>query len=308
MAIPDSVKNSKEYGSIFNQIIPHWKDNKATSDVLDKLGSQFSNLFENNVGRPPTDAEFAKMFGELGPQILSSQSGFAGINSDAQGTRNLLAQYIGDAFQGAAQETAQQKTRDLASQYGSLADQYLEMGKKSLGNLSDELKTYSTSLFEKLRPQLNLAAQAGGYADSGGQTLQEQGALKDLADQGRGKLADSAYDIETNANNIRYGGAAAPVSMASTFAANTPYAVANLGEGGTNFRNANTMADYDVERQLRLMNANRLNNELFSENASPSFGRTLSQSFANNFGKAASDWFNPATYAESSKKAATAGA
>lgn len=254
---------------------------------LDDAANQFKNLFKNSVGRDPTNDEIGRYLSESGAQsIISSPNGRSEDN--AQAIRNQAAQYIGDTFQQAAQDTATQKTEALGSKYNSLADQYMEMGKKSLGNLSDSLKQYSTSLFEKLRPQLNLAAQAGGYADSGGQTLQEKGALTDLANQGQGVLGNAEYDVENNANNIRYGGMAAPVSMASEFAANTPYAVQNLGAGGVNFNNSDSQAQSQYLRQLGLLSAQGK----LMQDQQPSFGRTLSQNFGQSLGQNAGNQFN----------------
>lgn len=294
------------YEDIFNRLVnqaagSHSDSDAARKQILTRINSaadQFKSLFKNSVGRDASDDEISKFLKEnAGDTIGNANQGSGRSESDTQGVRNSIAQYIGDTFQGAAQDTATQKATDLQGKYNSLADQYLEMGKKSLGNLSDDLKTYSTSLFEKLRPQLNLAAQAGGYGDSGGQTLQEQGALKDLATQGQGQLAGATYDVENNANNIRYGGMAAPVSMASQFAANTPYAVQSLGAGGYNFNNQDAFATNNYLRQLGLMDASGRINERTFENNAPSFGRSLSQSFANNFGNVAAnqldakDWY-----------------
>lgn len=296
----DNITYESKYGDIpgvneaFNKRIEYQGGIHSDSDQARKIiakrfddaGDQFKNLFRNSVGRDATNDNLAKFFNEAGSNAIQDPSTDSG-----QGLRNLTAQYIGDTFQQAAQDTATQKTSDLASKYSSLADQYMEMGKKSLGNLSDELKSYSTSLFEKLRPQLNLAAQAGGYADSGGQTLQEQGALTDLANQGRGVLADKAYEVENNANNIRYGGIAAPVSMASEFAANAPYAVSNLGGGGLAFNNAESSAQSNYLRSLGLLGAQ---NKMFQEDQ-PSFGRTLSQNFASGLGQSFGNMFYPST-------------
>lgn len=271
------------YGKLVQQLSglhsDSWENRQAVVGRLNSVVDQFKNLYKNNVGRDATSEEIGKYISESGADaILKSPNGVS--ENNAQAIRNQTAQYIGDTFQQAAQDTATQKTSDLTSKYSSLADQYMEMGKKSLGNLSDELKSYSTSLFEKLRPQLNLAAQAGGYADSGGQTLQEQGALTDLANQGRGVLANAAYGVENNANNIRYGGMAAPVSMASEFAANTPYATSALGAGGLNFNNQGYMTNLNYDRQMQ---ARAQANNIFQDQQ-PSFGRSLSQSFANSFG------------------------
>lgn len=294
---------SSPYGSLpgyqdaFNTYVNQLASINSDSDtargiILKELNSsvdQFKNLFKNTVGREASTEDMAKYLQESGSQALTG-----GVRGQA--LRNSTQQYIGDTFQQTAQEEAQKKTEDLAGKYGSLADTYMEMGKKSLGNLSDSLKQFSTSLFEKLRPQLNLAAQAGGYADSGGQTLQEQGALTDLANQGQGVLGQAAYDVENNANTIRYGGAAAPVSMASQFAANQPYVLANAGEGALDFGNKNYGSQQQYLQQLGLLDASGRINERTFENNLPSFGRSLSQSFANQAGAGMGNFFNPSTY------------
>lgn len=274
--------NAKGYQDAFNKYVNYLAGIHSDSDTsrnqiikeLDTVGDQFKSLYKNNVGREPTTDEISRFMEENGAATVQG-----GVRGSA--LRNQIVQYLGDTFQPQAEEVATQKAEDLSGKYSSLADQYMEMGKKSLGNLSEELKGYSTSLFEKLRPQLNLAAQAGGYADSGAQTLQEQGALTDLANQGQGVLGQAAYDVESNANNIRYGGMAAPVSMASEFAVNQPYALANAGAGALNFGNTNFMADRDFQRNLQMLGSQ----QQFAKDMQPSFGRSLSQSFANSFGK-----------------------
>lgn len=278
------------YQDAFNKYVNYLGSVHSDSDTLrsaiikelDNTVTQFNGQFKNLVGREATPDETSKFFSEHGADTVQG-----GVRGEA--LRNDIVQYIGDNFQQAAQDTAQQKTQDLAGKYGSLADTYMEMGKKSLGNLSDSLKQFSTSLFEKLRPQLNLAAQAGGYDNSGGQTLQEQGALKDLGTQAEGVLGQAAYGVENNANAIRYGGQAAPVSMASEFAANQPYVLQNAGAGALNFGNNNYNSQQQYLQQLGLLDAQgRISNRTF-ENNQPSFGRTLSQSFANSFGNSAGD-------------------
>jgi len=196
---------------------------------LDNGVDQFKNIFSNSVGRDPTAEEFKKAFTEnISPAMV--EQGMSG-----QTLRDSITQYIGDTFKRAAEQTAQDKTTALSSQYGSLADTFLEQGKKSLGGLSDSLKQFSTSLFEKLRPQLSLAAQAGGYADSGGQTLQEQGALKDLAANSESVLGQANYDLNNRSDAIRFAGESGPLSLASSYASNAPTYLASVADkAGTN--------------------------------------------------------------------------
>lgn len=283
------------YNDAFNQFVQrlgdmHTDSYQGRKDIighLDNAISQFQSLFKNSVGRAATDAEVEqytkdKLAGDVSPYAhLGTISPVS-----AQGLRNSVQQYIGDNFQDAANQTAVDKTKELQGQYGSLADQFTEMGKKSLGGLSDSLKQFSTSLFEKLRPQLNLAAQAGGYADSGGQTLQEQGALKDLATNSEATLGQAGYDVENQANQIRMQGLSGPLSLSSAFAANQPNYLANASGMASN-----NMQDYyqrmvDQENRMAMLGAQYKLAENYQENTRPSFGYTLGQHFAGSFGDA----------------------
>lgn len=247
---------------------------------LNDVGNQFKTLFENNVGRAATDDELNKFFSESAGQSIA-QSPYGKSEEDTQNVRNKTAQYIGDTFQKTAQDTALEKTKGLADQYGGLADQYLAMGKNSLSSLADDIRSYSVSLFDKLRPQLNLAAQAGGYGDSGGQTLQEQGALKDLATEGGNYLADKAYGLESNANAIRYGGQAAPLGMEASYVASQPYALSDFANNAGSYNQNVALNRMGFQNQLGLLGAQGA----MMQNLQPSFGSTLAQSFANSFGR-----------------------
>lgn len=300
----DNITYDSKYGDIpglneaFNQYVEHLGANRSDSagnrqEILNQfggVGDAFKSQFKNFVGREATPQELERFFGESG--VTRALPGSGGAN--AQNIRNLITQFIGDTFQQEANDAAQQKTQDLSGKYASLADSYLEMGKKSLGNLADELRTYSTSLFEKLRPQLNLAAQAGGYADSGGQTLQEQGALTDLANQDRRTLSDKAYEIETNANNIRYGGMAAPVSMASQFAANQPYVLQQQAGAALDLGNQNWLRNQDYLRQLQLA----YGQQKWANDSQPSFGTRLWQGLAERAANSAVDSLGQAAKAK----------
>lgn len=248
---------------------------------INQAGDQFKSLFKNNIGRDATDDELSKFFQQSG-DTLADQTYRSG-----QPLRNYTAQFIGDNFQQEANTEAKNKLSDLATQAGGLADNFMSMGQKSLASLTDSLRSYQTSLFDKLHPQLSLAAQAGGYQDSGGQTLQEQGALKDLGNQAAGILIPYGQQIQDQANAIRYGGTSAPYSLASSFAANQPNVNAAFGAGGLNFNDTNSMANLNLQRQLQLMRSNMLNQSDLWTNTQPSFGTTLGNSFANSFGKSA---------------------
>lgn len=261
-------------------------DRQGLVNRLNSATDQFKTLFQNNVGRSATDTEVGQFLKDnAGSTIANSgNNGLGRSETDPEGVRNSIAQYIGDTFQQQSNDTATQKLSDLSTQAGGLADQYLEMGKKSLSDLSDSLRSYQTSLFDKLRPQLNLAAQAGGYQDSGGQTLQEKGALTDLGNQATATLLPYEQSIEQNANAIRYGGASAPYSLASSFAANQPSVTSSFGSGGLNFSDQNAFSNYNQQRQLQLMKQQMLNASDLWTNTQPSFGATLGNSFARNFG------------------------
>lgn len=263
-------------------------DRPGLVNRLNTAGDQFKNLFTNYVGRAPTADELGKFFKENAGQTITSTN-LGRSENDPTGVRNNIANYIGDTFQQTANTEATNKLTDLSSQAGGLADQYTTLASQSLSNLSDSLKQYQTSLFDKLRPQLNLAAQASGYQDSGGQTLQEQGALKDLGNQATAYLLPIQKQYQDTANSIRYGGASAPYSLASSMAVSQPNVFAGSGSNALNFNNNVAFGNYDYQHQLQLMNAQRLQNELLQENTRPSFGYSLSNSFANKFGSNLAD-------------------
>lgn len=246
---------------------------------------QFSNLFKNYIGRTPTEEEFGKYYN----QILRSGKSFGTVLTpgamesmdinDAD-WRNQVVGFINDNFQQEAQDTAKQRLSDLSTEAGTLADSYLEMGRNSLKSIADDLKQYQVSLFDKLRPQLNMAAQAGGFQNSGGQTLQEQGALTDLANEATAYMLPLQTQLNDTANQIRFGGQSAPYSLASSFAGAQPDVLANMGSNSLNFNNDIYTRNLDTNNAARLM---AYQNKLYKDRL-PGFGRSLSQSFATKFG------------------------
>lgn len=285
------------YNDAFNTFVQqlgnsHSDSYGARKNIISHFDSaidQFKSLYKNSVGRDATLDEVNRYVKEkLGDVVSAGRADLSTLDPvGAQGLRNSIQQYIGDNFQEAANQTAVDKTTALQGQYGSLADQFTEMGKKSLSGLSDSLQKFSTSLFEKLRPQLNLAAQAGGYADSGGQTLQEQGALKDLATNNEATLGQAGYDIENQANNIRMQGASGPLSLSSSFAANQPNYLANTASlAGSNVQDYYSKM-IDQQNKLALLGAQYKLAENYQENTRPSFGYNLGQNFGSSFGQEA---------------------
>lgn len=279
----DGVTYDSPYGDVaganeaFNKIVEQvggagGDSGAARQTILGQLkqaGDQFKSLYKNNIGRDATNDDLSKFFQGAGDALANPDT------RSGQGLRNYTAQFIGDNFQQAAKDTATQKLSDLSGQAGTLADQYQEMGNKSLASLTDSLRSYQTSLFDKLRPQLNLAAQAGGFQDSGGQTLQEKGALTDLGNQADAILIPYGQSIQNNANAIRYGGMSAPYSLASSFAANQPNVAAGFGAGGLNFNDTNAMANFNQQRQIQLMNQQLLNASNYWTSSQPSFGSQI---------------------------------
>lgn len=255
-------------------------ENRAkTIQQIDNSINQFRTLFSNSVGRAPTVDEIGKYVSENAATSVFG-SAYTHKNEETSGVdvRNAIQQYIADSFQGAANDVAQTKLSDLSTQAGKLSDQYLQMGKRSLGSLADDLKSYQVSLFDKLRPQLNLAAQTGGYGDSGGQTLQEQGALKDLANQATGIMAPLQYEVANNADTIRFGGASAPYQLASSTAAGMPARLADLGGGALKM---------NYSQLLNQLNNDAAMNRLVFQGGVASNLQNNGFKFGNNFGQSA---------------------
>lgn len=279
-ALPGYLQN--KFQNVDSGLIPVY--GKQISQHADT----FSNLFKNAVGRDPNESEINKFFSDYVGQNTDS---LTNSNVGKQQTRDEIAQFIGDTFKGTADQESQTKLSDLSTKYGSLADSYMEMGKKSLSGLSDSLRDYQVKLFDKLRPQLNLAAQAGGYADSGGQTLQEEGALRDLGTDAMGYMIPAQQQLESQANQIRLGGEAAPLDFASSIATQQPGMLSSMGTEalGRNWDIYN--GNLNFNRQMELMKQQGRT----VADLQPSFGTRLGNSFADKFGGNLADLGKDAT-------------
>ena len=182
-------------------------DSNRANRELNQYGNQFVSLFKNSIGRDPTPDEVGTFF----EQVVAPVGSFpGGVYQGQQQLGDLTRSFIADNFSQAAQEQAQTDLTGQKTEATRLSDLLMREGGQSLSGIADQLRDYQVSLFDKLRPQLNLAAQAGGYADSGGQTLQEQGALSDLGRASQEFLIPQYANLSNRALDVKYGGESAP--------------------------------------------------------------------------------------------------
>lgn len=288
--LPDvtgTYSDNAGYGKAFMKIkdLQHGSgqdDSAKANEYLNQYGNQFSSQFKNLVGRAPTSDEISNFY----DQVIAPVGTFpGGVYAGQQQLGDLTRSFISNNYSGAAEDQA--KT-DLTNQQGEatrLSDLLMSEGKKSLGDIASQLRDYQVSLFDKLRPQLNLSAQASGFADSGGQTLQEQGALTDLGNASTQFLLPQYSDLSNRALDVKYGGQSAPYLYDQNSILGRSDYLKGMGQSSLDRAFQSALGDQSYARQRDLM---QYQNDLIGSRQ-PSFGSTLSQSFANKFGGGLAD-------------------
>lgn len=274
----------------------------ATGDQAKNQASavfnQFSSLFKNLVGRDPNESEF----GQFHQQILSSSKDYGSVltpgavESAGLGDvdwRNKLVQFIGDNFQGAAQDEAQHQLEGQQGEAARLADLYRGQGRKAISDTRDSLLDYQSRITQKLMPQIITRMQSLGLLNSGGLNEAIAGALGDVTAAGDEQLRQATLDNENKANDIAFSGASAPYQFKLSNITGMPDALRSSGAGAMDMAFKTYMNNLDYQHQAQLM---AYQSKLQRDNQ-PSLLRSLGQNFVSNLGasagKSLGSWLGP---------------
>lgn len=290
MAISDLSGYQTALGQIRDKL-GYWDDyaNQRSVQRLNTLGDQFSSMFENYVGRAPTQDELNKFYTQSAGNIIGSAPGTQ-IENDAVNVRNQVGTFIGDTYQKAANEYAQQQLANQQGQANQLADLFRTQGRQAISDTEAGLLDYQQRLFERLRPNLITSLQSQGLLNTGGLNEALAGAQQDLATSAQGALMDARLNNENQANAIAYGGAAAPYLFQQQQITNQPNFLQQAGADALNRAFQTYTQNLNYQQQLGLA---AFQNKL-QQSSKPSFLSSLGQGFAQNLASA----FNPLSAAQ----------
>jgi hypothetical protein len=139
---------SSAFGNIFNQILGNtgpngvWDYNK-TQQTLDQYGNDFTQQFQNAVGRPPTAAEINQFYSQAVSPVLASSAGFSGTDPNA-----IVQQYVPQAFQSQIQQQQQSQIPNLEKQISNVSS---DVGSKTAAQLADP----SSSAYQAFSGSMN---------------------------------------------------------------------------------------------------------------------------------------------------------
>jgi hypothetical protein len=263
---------------------------------LQSYGARFSSLFENLVGRAPTEEEAGKLY----TQLVNPNMKEAGLGGDFDKRfQDYATEFIGSNYRQAAEDTVNQKLQAQQGEASRLADLFRTQGNTAINGVEEGLMSYQQKLFERLRPQLITSLQAQGLLNTGGLNQAIAGQQADLANEAANKVADLRYQNDQQANAIAFGGQQAPYLFEQQNAMNAlPQMQASSQNAlGMNFQNFT--ANNNFARQMELLNRQAQ----IQREQQPSFLRTLGQSTATSLGQNLGRWVSPST----ASNAATAG-
>jgi len=295
----------KSNSDLYNQVIQHaqsdvqvpwaWRPDQnwfnQYTDKVNNLTTDFSNSFQNLVGRAPTQDELSQFVTQY---VIPNTNDLANPGSTkSQDPNTYINSFVGNTFQQQAKDYATQQLQNQQSQATDLANQYRTMGQQALDSTSQYLQNYDQQLFNRLQPQILTSLQSQGLLNTGGLNEALAGAQKDLAGQAQGYLADANLQMQNQANQIQFGGASAPYQYQQANILNqVPYMQQQAGISQNNAQNT-FMNQLQFQDQLALQ-SNYFKN---MQDMQPSFMRTLGQSFAGGFGNSVGSglgqWFSP---------------
>lgn len=247
---------------------------------LNQVGSQFSTMFKNLVGRDANETELNQFFTESGGNIIYN-SPLGRSEADTLNVRNQIGTYVGDTFQGAANDNAEQQLKGQQAEANSLADLFRTQGRQAISDTESGLLDYQQRLFERLRPNLITSLQAQGLLNTGALSQSIAGAQGDLATAAQGQLLDMRYQNEQGANAIAYGGASAPYMFKQQQIMNQPSMFQQSGADALNRAFQTYTQNLDFQQRSAMMNQQAS----LQRGMQPSFLQTLGQSAATSLGQ-----------------------
>lgn len=253
--------NDPEFRNIISQY-----QNKANEFGVDNslpayqqvsgYADDFRQQFQNKVGRPPNESEYAiffKSLGAAGPWGQES-TGFATKNKEM--TRGLISDY----FSSTAEEEATKRAEAMANKAvapGSAFDVWQNQYRDSLNTVEKSLMDYQTRLFEKLRPSLITSLNTQGLLNSGALNKAFAGAASDLADTSSSYLANARGAVDQDIANQRYGIMKAPGDFALSSNFNRIPNLYSSGQTALNNVFNSYLQDQNFQNQMKLMESQR---------------------------------------------------
>jgi hypothetical protein len=219
---------------------------------LGQAVEQFNSLFTQLVGRAPDNNEidvFNKNILSQNYQVGAHESG------TLADLRDPTTQFINDNFQKQAEQQVQQQLQGQQTEATRLAGFAREQGRTAISSVEQDLMNYQQKLFEKLRPNLITSLQTQGLLNTGGLSEAMAGAQKDLADEGSNYLRDQRLQNELAANQIEYGGQAAPYMFQQQQALNQVPWMQQQGMASLDRNFQSRQNELQFGRQLQLMQA-----------------------------------------------------
>ncbi len=285
------------YQDLQNSVIPNSADPyyKAYGNELSHAGDVFTSSFTNMVGRAPNSAELQQFYSQWAAQ----NKAVTNPGNDLQLT-NGVQQFVGNNFSGAAKDYATQQLQDQQGQANSLADLFRTQGNNAISGTEQSLLDYQSKLFDRLRPNLITSLKSQGLLDTGGLNEAVAGIQGDLANNASSYIAGLKYQNEQGANQIAFGGAAAPYQFQQQQITGQPDFLNAVGGGATSFNNNTFMSNLDFQHQMALAHQQAQD----QRGLQPSFLRTLGQSTANGIGSNLTQWLGPGAYSGGGKSGA----
>lgn len=228
----------------YNAISKGRAANEGDIQNLERYGDQFTTMFRNLVGRDPQS-------GEVG-QFFSGVVAGGGNFSDPQILRDRTASFIGDTYQQAAQEVAQEKLKGQEAEAMRLSDLFRQQGNQAINTAEQSLLDYQSRLFERLRPNLITSLQSQGLLNTGGLNTAVAGAQGDLANSVSQSLLDQRLANDQQANAIAFGGASAPYEFQRSQIMNQPSYLQSQGQNALNNSFQTFLTNLNFQNQLAL--------------------------------------------------------
>lgn len=213
---------------------------------------QFNSLFTQLVGRAPDNNEIDVFNKNILAQNYQVGAHESGTIADL---RDPTTQFINDNFQKQAEEQVNNQLVQQQAEASRLAGFAREQGRTAISSVEQDLMNYQQKLFEKLRPNLITSLQTQGLLNTGGLNESIAGAQKDLADEGSNYLRDQRLQNELAANQIEYGGQAAPYMFQQQQALNQVPWMQQQGMGALDRNFTNRQNELQFGRQLALVQA-----------------------------------------------------
>lgn len=231
-----------------------WKT--ATANGIKQYTDTFTQMFQDKVGRPPTQDEYGTFFN----QVLIPDGPWTGtdIAKVKEDTRSGLS----DFFSQAAQENAQKKAQDAGTAAvapGSAFDQWATGYRNNVSGVEQSLQDFQDRLMEKIRPQLLTSLQSQGLLNTGGLNEAFAGVSGDLTAEAQSQMRTARMGAEQDINNQKFNLLSLPYQQQQQYTLGTIPNVLSSGENALNRTWQGYMQNQNFQNQMALQNAQSAN-------------------------------------------------